>query len=482
MSTTRRNFLRRMAIGTGAFAAGLPSFAKVAGATDEQMDRSTVLESNGQRFNMCGYAAPKIETVRIGIVGLGMRGSDAVERLSYIDGLEIVALCDKYPDRVAASQKILEKMGRPKAKEYSGEEGWKALCESNNIDLVYSTTPWHLHTPVSVYAMKNGKHAATEVPAGKTMDELWELVETSEKTRKHCMMLENCCYDFFELLTLNMSRQGMFGEIVHAEGAYIHDLSKDWLFNKKAYADMWRLKENIGHNGNLYPTHGLGPIAQCMDINRGDKFDHLVSMSTNDFTLNNMAKEMAAKDEFFKPYVDQPYRGNMNTTLIRTHKGKTVMVQHDVSTIRPYSRIHLVSGTKGAAQKWPGPQRIAFGHSWIKTEELKQLEEKYAPPIVKHIGNIAKEVGGHGGMDFIMDWRLIDCLRNGLPLDQDVYDAAAWSCLMPLSERSVAKKSRTIDIPDFTRGAWQSNRPVDITLNGGATTGVRNIKPELKMK
>ena len=177
MSTTRRNFLRRMAIGTGAFAAGLPSFAKVAGATDEQMDRSTVLESNGQRFNMCGYAAPKIETVRIGIVGLGMRGSDAVERLSYIDGLEIVALCDKYPDRVIASQKILEKMGRSKAKEYSGEEGWKALCESNNIDLVYSTTPWHLHTPVSVYAMKNGKHAATEVPAGKTIDELWELVE-----------------------------------------------------------------------------------------------------------------------------------------------------------------------------------------------------------------------------------------------------------------------------------------------------------------
>jgi Oxidoreductase family, NAD-binding Rossmann fold len=482
MSTNRRDFLRRMAIGTGALTTGLPSFAKVTGVTDEQTDRSETFEKSGQRFNMCGYAAPKIDMVRVGIVGLGMRGSDAVERLSYIDGLEIVALCDKYPDRAAASQKILEKMGRPKAKEYSGEEGWKALCESDNIDLVYSTTPWHLHTPVSVYAMKNGKHAATEVPAGKTLDELWELVETSEKTRKHCMMLENCCYDFFELLTLNMARQGMFGEVVHAEGAYIHDLSKDWLFNKKAYADMWRLKENIGHNGNLYPTHGLGPIAQCMNINRGDKFDHLVSMSTNDFTLNNMAKYMAAKDDFFKPYVDKTYRGNMNTTLIRTNKGKTLMVQHDVSTIRPYSRIHLVSGTKGAAQKWPGPQRIAFGHSWVKTEELKQLEEKYAPPIVKHIGNIAKEVGGHGGMDFIMDWRLIDCLRNGLPLDQDVYDAAAWSCLMPLSERSVTKKSKTVDIPDFTRGGWQTNKPLDLTLNGGATTGVRNIKPELKIK
>ena len=482
MSNSRRNFLQKIAIGTGALAAGIPSLARVTGASDEQMERSEGWEKKGQRFNMCGYAAPKLDVVRIGVVGLGMRGSDAVERLSYIDGVEITALCDKYPDRVTAAQKTLEKMGRAKAKEYSGDEGYKALCESNDVDLVYTPTPWHMHTPVALYAMRHGKHAATEVPAGKTMDELWDLVETSEKTKQHCMMLENCCYDFFELLTLNMARQGMLGELVHAEGAYIHDLSKDWNFNKKAYADMWRLKENIGHNGNLYPTHGLGPIAQCMDINRGDRFDHLVSMSTNDFTMNNMAKELAAKDDFFKEYVDRPYRGNMNTTLIRTYKGKTIMVQHDVSTLRPYSRIHLVSGTKGAAQKWPGPQRIAMGHSWMKPEDQKKLEEKYALPIVKHIGEIAKEVGGHGGMDFIMDWRLIDCLRNGLPLDQDVYDGAAWSCLMPLSERSVNKKSRTIDIPDFTRGAWQSNKPVDLTLNGGGTTGVRKQKPSLQMK
>ena len=330
--------------------------------------------------------------------------------------------------------------------------------------------------------MKHGKHAATEVNVGKTIDQCWEVVETSEKTKKHCMMLENCCYDFFELLTLNMARQGMFGEIVHAEGAYIHDLSRDWLFNKKAYADMWRLKENIGKNGNLYPTHGLGPISQCMNINRGDKFDHLVSMSTNDFTLNNLAKEMTAKDDFFKEYVDKPYRGNMNTTLIRTNSAKSIMLQHDVSTLRPYSRIHLVSGTKGVAQKYPGPERIAFGHSWIKEEEMKKLVDTYSPPIVKHIGEIAKEVGGHGGMDFIMDWRLIDCLRNGLPLDQNVYDGASWSSIFHLSQKSVASKSKSVDVPDFTRGAWKTNKPMDLTLNGGATTVVRKIKSDSKLQ
>lgn len=469
MAFNRRKFLQKITLGTAAFGIG----TKLFGNPEEEMFQ---IPNGNQHFNMSGFAAPKLNTVRIGIVGLGMRGPDAVERMSFIQGVEIVALCDKYPERVKKSQEILKKAKLPVAKDYSGkEDSWKKMCEDPNIDLIYSCTPWHLHTPIAVYAMEHGKHVATEVPAAKTIDECWQLVETSEKTKKHCMMLENCCYDFFELLTLNMARNGLLGEIVHAEGAYIHELR--WLNFKKTdgYADMWRLKENASRNGNLYPTHGLGPIAQCLDINRGDKMDHLVSMSTLDFQMNEEVKTLAAKDDFFTEYVNKPFRGSMNNTIIRTAKGKTMLIQHDVTSPRPYSRIHLVSGTKGIAQKWPSPAKIALGHSWMNEQEYKKNEEKWTPPIVKHVGEIAKKVGGHGGMDFIMDWRLIDCLRNGLALDQDVYDAAAWSAIAPLSEASVAKKSKSIDIPDFTKGSWKTNKPVDTSLSTGANTEIRNI-------
>lgn len=482
MKNNRRSFLQKLALGTGAVSIAIPGLSKsindIAAITDE--NNNELKYANGQRFNMCGYAAPKIDKVRIGFIGLGMRGPGAVERMSLIDGVEIVALCDKDPNRAAAQQKKLEKVGRPKAREYSGEDGWKALCESNDIDLVYTCTPWHLHTRIGVYAMNNGKHFATEVPAAKTIDECWQLVETSEKTKKHCMMLENCCYDFFEQLTLNMARQGMFGELVHAEGAYIHNLL-DLNFNKKGYADMWRLKENY-RNGSLYPTHGLGPIAQCLNINRGDKFDHLVSLSTNDFQMAEEAKKRSTEDAFYNEFAEKNYRGNMNTTIIKTYNGKTIMVQHDVTSTRPYSRIHLISGTKGVAQKWPSPAKIAIGESWANQKQMKEYEDKFTTPLVKHIGEIAKTVGGHGGMDFIMDWRLIDCLRNGLPLDQDVYDAAAWSAVAPLSEKSVAKKGRTIDVPDFTRGAWKNNEPVSLSLEGGANTGVRSKETSSQLK
>jgi hypothetical protein len=312
------------------------------------------------------------------------------------------------------------------------------------------------------------------VPAAKTIEECWLLVETSEKTKKHCMMLENCCYDFFELLSLNMTRQGLFGELVHVEGAYIHNLV-DLNFSKKGYYDMWRLKENY-RNGSLYPTHGLGPICQALNINRGDQMEYLNSMSTFDFQMEAKANELAKADSFYAPYAGKKYRGNMNTTLIRTYKGKTIMVQHDVTSTRPYSRIHLLSGTKGIARKWPEPARVSFGHDWVSQQEMKKLEEQYTPEIIKKIGEMAKKVGGHGGMDFMMDWRLIDCLRNGLPLDQDVYDAALWSAVAPLSEISVKNRSNSVDVPDFTNGSWKTNTPVSLSLEGGGTTGVVQVQ------
>jgi hypothetical protein len=204
--------------------------------------------------------------------------------------------------------------------------------------------------------------------------------------------------------------------------------------------------------------------------------EYLTSMSSADFHMAAMAKELAAKDSFFNEFTTDHYRGNMNTTTVRTFNGRTIMIQHDVTSPRPYSRIHLVSGSKGVASKWPDPARIATGHGWLKPEEMKPLEEQFTPEIVKKIGEMAKKVGGHGGMDFMMDWRLIDCLRNGLPLDQDVYDAALWSAIAPLSEKSVANRSNSVDVPDFTNGAWKTNTPVELTLKGGGTTGVREKK------
>ncbi len=472
MTSNRRNFLRQTLIGAGVVATGfVGQAATLTSGTNSEASR----KHSKHRFNMSGFAAPKLDKVRIGFVGLGMRGPGAVDRMSFIEGVEIVALCDQYDDRVDKMQKLLEKKGLPRAKSYSGsKDAWKQMCENPDIDLIYSTTPWSLHTPIAVYAMEHGKHVATEVPAAVTIDECWQLVETSERTKKHCMMLENCCYDFFELLTLNMARQGFFGEIIHGEGAYIHNLL-GLNFDKNGYAEMWRLKENELRNGNLYPTHGLGPICQIMDINRGDQMEYLTSVSSADFLMAEKARELASKDNFFAEFTSENYRGNMNTTTVRTVKGRTIMIQHDVTSPRPYSRIHMVSGTKAYACKWPDPARVAVADEWLNDEEMKALEEKYTPEIVKRIGEMAKKVGGHGGMDFMMDWRLIDCLRNGLPLDQDVYDAALWSAIAPLSEKSVANRSNSVDIPDFTNGSWKTNAPVELTLKGGGTTGVRSI-------
>jgi Oxidoreductase family, NAD-binding Rossmann fold len=479
MKTNRRKFLKHSGLaGIGLIGSSIiPGYSS---AKDNQNNESgtnrIISTAHAQKFNMSGYSAPKIDTVRIGFIGLGNRGPGHLMNMSLLEGVDIKALCDLVPEQVAKAKKSIEFAGFNPAL-YSGDaDAWKKLCDRDDIDLVYICTPWNLHTPMAVYAMEHGKHVAIEVPAADNLDECWQLVETSEKTRRHCQMMENCCYDFFEMLTLNMARQGFFGEIVHCEGAYIHNLLGS-NFNKKAYWNMWRLRENASRRGNLYPTHGLGPVCQVLDINRGDKMDLLVSVMSKDFMMNDTAKKLAATDDFFKPFVDNPYRGNMTTTTILTNKGRTIMVQHDITSPNVYSRIHKISGTKAAALKYPLPAKISIGDEWVSDEAFKSLEEKYKPAIVKKIGEMAKQVGGHGGMDFLEDWRLIDCLRNGLPLDQDCYDAALWSSVAPLSEKSVANHSNSVEVPDFTDGSWKTNKPVDILLEQGGNTKVIRTEP-----
>jgi hypothetical protein len=475
MKSNRRDFIRTTGMaGTGLLAGGMTScnsknmpFAATFKAANEK---------HNQKFNMCGFAAPKLENVRIGFIGLGNRGPSSLRRLTLIEGVEIKAICEIRKDRLEIGVNILREAGLPPAETYGDtKDAWKKMCERDDIDLIYQVTPWRLHAPVSIYAMEHGKHAASEMPAALTIEDCWKLVETSERTRKHYMMLENCCYDFFELLVLNMVRQGFFGDIIHADAGYLHDQTAI-SFGKTNYPDMWLLRESQTRNGNHYPTHGLGPVCQVMDINRGDRLVHMTSTQSNDFSWGKKAAELAKTDTFYKEFDTNSYRGNMNTSVIRTAKGRTIMLQHDVTSPRPYSRLYMVSGTKAVAQKYPLPGKIATSEEWFTDEQMAEISEKYTPEIVKRIGDLAKKVGGHGGMDFLMDWRLIDCLHNGLPLDEDVYDAAAWSSIVPLSEWSVANGSQPIQIPDYTCGSYTNNTPVDITLSKGGTTGIRNIE------
>jgi hypothetical protein len=436
-------------------------------------------KSHRQRFNMAGYAAPKLSTVRVGIIGLGNRGPGHLKTLVQIEGVEIRGLCDKNPAKVDAALKTLENTDHSPAVYTGGEDEWKKLCERDDIDLVFVTTPFYLHAPMSIYAMKQGKHVASEVPAAGTMEECWQLVQTAEETKQHLMMLENYSYMPFHLLTINMARQGFFGEVVHGDGAY-NTSKMGNNFGKTVYSDMWWLRQYANRRGNIYPTHGLGPVCQTMDINRGDRLDYLVSVESNDFMMAKKAAELAESDPHFETFVGQEYRGNMNTTVIRTTLGRTIMLQHDATTPSPHNLIHGIHGTQGAALFDPSPPRISKGnHKWVEPEEFADLEEKYTPKIYRRMGEIARS-SGHRGSDMLMDWHLIDCLHNGLPLDQDVYDAASWSSIVPLSQWSVLNRSNSIDIPDFTAGTWKTNpHNMDIELaNGGGTTKITPTAPD----
>ena len=430
-------------------------------AQPAKMIKTKVPKRPAGQQDVLQLTAPPMETVRVGFIGLGMRGPDAVERFSQIEGTDIKGLCDVEAERVEECQKLLEKLGRPRAAGYSGStEAYKAMCDRDDIDLVYIATDWVHHVPLAVYAMEHGKHVAVEVPAAMTLDEIWLLINTSERTRKHCMMLENCVYDFFEIAVLNMAQQGLFGEVLHVEGSYLHNLDDFW----PEYWNNWRLDYNMKHRGDIYPTHGIGPDCQVLNIHRGDRMEYLVAMDTKPCNGPKVVKRLMNQE------CPDFQNGDQTSTLIRTVNGKTMLIQHDVLTPRPYSRMYQVVGSDGYASKYPVRQLLFRAGMLDKTESpdyqnlnahaalpdslCKAMLQKYLPPFVQELEEKAREVGGHGGMDFIMDYRLVYCLQNGLPLDMDVYDMAEWCCLGPLTRISLENGSAPVAVPDFTRGAW----------------------------
>ena len=391
-------------------------------------------------------ACDPIDTVRIAFVGVGGRGTSAVRRYTFIEGVQIVALCDLDQERLDICQEILREAGLPAADNYLGETAYMDLCDRDDIDLVYIATDWLPHVPISLYALEHGHHVACEVPMAMTIADCWKLVDACEKTRRHCMMLENCCYDFFEMSALQMAQQGVFGEVYHVEGAYIHFLSDGW-----DRSETWRLDYNMEHRGDNYPTHGLGPIAQVLNIHRGDRMDYLVAMDTPSYNGKAAARKLRDKDYCLD--------GDHTISLIQTAKKKLIEVQHNVYAYRPYTRMYQLTGTEGFANKYP-QQGISIkdmnGHSYVPDAVRDSLLAAYRPDFVKAIEEKAKAVGGHGGMDYIMDYRLIYCLRNGLSLDEDVYDAAEWSAVQELSRISLENGSMPVRFPDFTRGEWDT--------------------------
>jgi hypothetical protein len=416
---------------------------------------------------MTTYHDKPLRNLRVGVVGLG-RGQAGISGFTLVPGGYIAAICDINAARRERTLKYLAGKKAPTPKIYGdkGPEDWKRMCEDPEIDLIYNSTPWQLHVPIALYAMEHGKHVVTEVPSAFTVEECWKLVETSERTQRHCMQLENCCYGETEMLAYNLVHLGLLGEISHGEGAYIHDLraSNYNKWNDEAggggYWDYWRLRHNAVHGGNQYPTHGLGPICMDMDINRGDRFDYLVSVDSKQFGFEEVGKGV---------HGDDPWRSglkvkmaDMNTSIIKTVLGRTIMVQHDVGTARPYSRLNLIQGSRGVLQDYP--LRIAIEETLGKgvhafdEKKTAEIREKYKHPLWKTRDEIAKRmpVTGHGGMDFLMVLRLSYCLQNGLPLDMNVYDLASWCCLCELTEKSADNRGRSMDIPDFTRGAWKT--------------------------
>ncbi|MGQ0704495.1 MAG: Gfo/Idh/MocA family protein [Gemmatimonadales bacterium] len=404
------------------------------------------------------FRAPPLETVRIGFVGLGGQGSVHLEILLGLEGVAVTALCDIVPEKVARWQQKIGDLGRPVPAGYDrGPRDFERLCMEADLDLVFNATPWEWHAPICLAAMRNGKHTATEIPLAYTVEDCWALVEAAERYRKHCVMMENCCYDRLELLALNLARQGLLGELIHGECGYNHDL-RAIKFSREGEG-LWRRAHAMRRNGNLYPTHGLGPIAQAMGINRGNQFDQLVSMSSNSRGLQLWQTEHLEPDD---PRRRERYvLGDVNVSCIRTVQGQTIFLTHDTNLPRPYSRKYVLQGTRGLVEGYPRRVYVegqSQAHRW---DPVETWFERYDHPLWKAETARTSTIG-HGGMDWLEDSRLITCLRQGLPIDQNVYDGAAWSVIGPLTEWSAANRNRPVRIPDFTRGRWRETPPLGI--------------------
>ena len=433
----------------------------------EGIVKTKVPERAAGQQHVLNLKCEKLPVVRVAFIGLGMRGQLSVERWLHQEGVQIVALCDHEQSRADQANERLRKAGFPPAAVYSGAEGYKEACKRNDVDLVFIATDWDHHFPTAQFAMNNGKHVAIEVPSAMNMREIWALINLSETTRKHCMMLENCCYDFFEMNTLSMAQKGLFGEIVYAMGAYRHDLTPYWDEYWKGGAPKlgWRLDYNMKYRGDVYPTHGLGPVAQLLNLHRGDRMKTLIAMDTKSFNGRKLASKGLGQD------VKDFRNGDQTATLIRTEKGKVLEIHHNTMNPQPYNRMYQITGTEGFANKYPiegycltkpAMQRAGVnrtgnyeeGEDYMSKTDMATLVNKYRNPLITKYEKRAKEVGGHGGMDYIMDSRLIYCLQHGLPLDIDVYDLAEWCCLAELGSIAMDNGNLPVEVPDFTRGHW----------------------------
>ena len=413
--------------------------------------------------SVIGLEVDPIEQVKVAFIGVGNRGSGHVKQMAELHPkARITAICDIRDEYAQKSVDLVKEKGQ-NPKKYSGtEEAWKEMVKRDDIDLVIIATPWKDHVPMCVYTMQQGKHVAVEVPAAYTVEDCWKLVDTAEETQRNCTMLENVCYGNEELTILQMVQQDFFGTLTHGEAAYIHDL-RELMLSKTGYYNQWRIRHHIKYDGNLYPMHGLGPMSQYMRISRGDRFNHLVSMSSREANLTEYAKTLEPDNEFYNH--TEFKHGDMNTTLIKTHKGRTIMLQHDVASPRVYSRINTLSGTKAFHTGYPSRLSMNGKHEWLTPEEHAEYFQKYKHPIWETLKDEIAKNGGHGGMDFVLLYRLIDCYNKGKHLDMDVYDAADWSVVTPLTGISIETGNAPVEFPDFTRGRWKEERELGIMAN-----------------